>query len=235
MGNPLPHGSLNGYHWTPLSLSRKMGAMTTKQSLEWRYATKKFDTEKELPVTDLDYILECGNLAATSFGLQPFGIVAVTDEAKKAELMAAAYGQEHVGNNGALLVLCARTDVDEAFITEFTTRMEQVRGLEAGSVDGYKDMMVGTLTSKTAEEVLTWSQKQAYIVLGTLMVAAAEKMVDGCPLEGFDPAAFNEILGLSEHNLHATNLLALGYRSAEDTTQHYAKVRKDLEDVVVRI
>lgn len=209
--------------------------MTTKESLEWRYATKKFDTSKNLETSDLEYILECGNLAATSFGLQPFGIVAVTDEAKKAELMAAAYGQEHVGNNGALLVLCARTDVDAAFIAEYTSRIEQVRGLEAGAVDGYKDMMVGALTSKTADEVLTWAQKQAYIVLGTMMVAAGEKMVDGCPMEGFDPAAFNEILGLDAYNLHATNLLALGYRSAEDETQHYAKVRKDLADVVVRI
>ena len=209
--------------------------MTTKQSLEWRYATKKFDTEKALPTADLDYILECGNLTATSFGLQPFGIVAVTDPTKKAALMEAAYGQEHVGNNSALLVLCARTDVDEAFITEFTTRLETKRELEAGTADSYKDMMVGSLTSKSAEEVLTWSQKQTYIVLGSMMIAAAEKMVDGCPLEGFDPAAFNDILGLTEHNLHATNLLALGYRSEEDETQHHAKVRKDLADIVVRI
>jgi len=209
--------------------------MTTKQSLEWRYATKKFDTEKALPTADLDYILECGNLTATSFGLQPFGIVAVTDPTKKAALMEAAYGQEHVGNNSALLVLCARTDVDEAFITEFTTRLETKRELEAGTADSYKDMMVGSLTSKSAEEVLTWSQKQTYIVLGSMMIAAAEKMVDGCPLEGFDPAAFNDILGLGEHNLHATNLLALGYRSEEDETQHHAKVRKDLADIVVRI
>ncbi len=209
--------------------------MTTKESLEWRYATKKFDTEKELPAADLDYILEAGNLAATSYGLQPVGVVVVTDEAKKKELMAAAYGQEHVGHNGALLVLCARNDVDETFITEYTTRMEQVRGLEAGTVDGFKDMMVGHLTGISEADLLTWAQKQTYIVLGTMMVAAAEKMVDGCPMEGFDPAAFNEILDLGAHNLHATNLLALGYRSAEDETQHYAKVRKDLGDVVVRI
>jgi len=140
-----------------------------------------------------------------------------------------------VGHNGALLVVCARTDVDAAFIAEFTARIESTRGLEVGAADGYKDMMVGTLTSKTAEEVLTWSQKQTYIVLGTMMVAAAEKMVDGCPMEGFDPLKFNEILDLGAHNLHATNLLALGYRSAEDKTQHDAKVRKDLQDVVVRV
>jgi len=209
--------------------------MTTKESLQWRYATKKFDTNKTLPAADLDYILECGNLAATSFGLQPFGVVVVTDEAKKQALMEAAYSQEHVGTNSTLLVVCARTDVDTAFIAEYTDRIEQTRGLAAGSVDGYKDMMVGALTSQSADQVLAWAQKQSYIVLGTMMAAAAEKMVDGCPMEGFDPAAFNEILGLADHNLHATTLLAVGYRSDADETQHYAKVRKDMADVVVRI
>jgi len=209
--------------------------MHTKQSLEWRYATKAFDTEKDLPAADLNYILECGNLAATSFGLQPFGLVVVTDQAKKDALMKAAYGQIQVGQNGALVVLCARTDVDEAFITNYTNRIESVRGLEAGSVDGYKDVMVGALTSKTFDEVLIWSQKQTYIVLGSMMIAAAEKMIDGCPMEGFDAAAFNEILGLKEHNLHATSLLPLGYRAESDDTQHYAKVRRELKDVVVRM
>jgi nitroreductase len=95
--------------------------------------------------------------------------------------------------------------------------------------------MVEALADKTPEETLTWSQKQAYIVLGTMMVAAAEKRVDSCPMEGFDPAKFDEILGLTAHNLHATNLLALGYRSDEDATQHDAKVRRDLTDTVIRI
>ena len=133
------------------------------------------------------------------------------------------------------MVLCARTDVDAAFIAEFTDRIEQVRGLETGTVDDYKDMMTGDLTNRSEADRLVWAQKQAYIVLGTVMAAAAEKEVDGCPMEGFNPGQFNDILGLAEHNLHATCLLAIGYRSDEDETQHYAKVRKDVEDVVVRI
>ena len=209
--------------------------MNTHEMLNWRYATKKFDTSLELPEADLNYILEAGNLAATSFGLQPVGIVAVTDVEKKKALQEAAFGQEHVGNNCALLVVCARTDVDAAYVAEYTARLENTRGLEAGAADGYKDMMTGSVEGKTPEELLTWSQKQPYILLGTMMVAAAERKVDGCPMEGFDPEKFNEILGLKEHNLHATNLLALGYRSPEDETQHHAKVRKDLEDLVVRI
>jgi len=208
--------------------------MHTHQWLQWRYATKKFDTNKELPSADLEYILEAGNLAATSYGLQPFGIVVVTNAEKKAALVPHAYGQTQVAENGALLVIAARTDVNEAMVAEYASRIETVRGLPAGTVDGYKAMMVGDLTSRPPESLLPWAQRQAYLALGTMMVAAAEKGVDHCPMEGFDPRAVNEILGLADHHLYATAFLALGYRHPEDATQHYAKVRRPLSDLVIR-
>jgi nitroreductase/dihydropteridine reductase len=209
--------------------------MSTISSLQWRYATKQFDSSKALAGEDLEYILEAGNLAATSYGLQPFTMVVVTDEAKKQALVPHAYNQVQVGTNGALVVLAARTDVDATFIAEYTARMENERGLPAGAVDGYKDMMVGHLTSLTAEARLVWAQKQAYIALGTMMVAAAERQVDNAPMEGFDPVKFNELLGLEAHNLHATVILALGHRSSEDASQNYKKIRRPLTDIVVRM
>jgi nitroreductase len=207
--------------------------MHTQNWLQWRYATKKFDVSKELPAADLAYILEAGNLAATSYGLQPFTIVVVTDQEKKQALMGHAYNQGQVGENAALFVLAARTDVDAAYIAEYTARIETVRGLPAGTVDGYKDMMIGHLTNLSEADRLVWAQKQAYIALGTMMVAAAEKGVDHCPMEGFNPAGFNEVLNLPAHNLHATVIMPIGYRSPEDETQQYAKVRKDIKDIVI--
>jgi nitroreductase / dihydropteridine reductase len=209
--------------------------MHTHNWLQWRYATKQFDTSKELASEDLEYILAAGNLAATSYGLQPFKIVVVTDVEKKKALVPHAYNQAQVGENGALIVLAARTDIDAAYIAEFTNRIETTRQLPTGSVDGYKDMMVGDLTNRTAEARLAWAQKQAYIALGTMMVAASEKQIDNAPMEGFDPMKFNDILGLTEQNLHATVILALGYRHADDATQNYAKVRQAIDDIVVRI
>jgi nitroreductase len=209
--------------------------MSTHQWLQWRYATKKFDTSKELPAADLNYILEAGNLAATSYGLQPFGIVVVTNQEKKAALVPHSYGQAQVADNGALLVIAARTDVGEEMVNEYAARIEHVRGLPAGTVDGYKAMMVGDLTSRPPESLLPWAQRQAYLALGTMMVAAAERGVDHCPMEGFDPTAVNEVLGLGAHHLHATAFLALGYRHPDDATQHYAKVRRPLSDLVVTI
>lgn len=209
--------------------------MTIIDNLKWRYATAKFDTNKQLPETDLEFILEAGNLAATAYGLQPFNIVVVTDEAKKQALVEHAYGQPHVAENSALIVIAAKTDLDEKYIAEYTKLIETTRGMPEGSADGYKEVMVGDLTNRTPEARLVWAQLQAYIALGTMMAAASEIKVDNHAMSGFDPSKFNEVLGLAEYNLHSTVLLALGYRSDADETQHRAKVRKALTDLVIRI
>jgi len=209
--------------------------MTIIENLKWRYATKVFDTSKAVSSEDLNYVLEAGNLAATSYGLQPFTFVVVDDAAKKQALVEHAYGQTQVAQNGALIVLAARTDVDAAYIAEYTARIESTRGLPAGTVDGYKDMMVGHLTNVAEADRLVWAQKQAYIALGTMMVAASERQLDNAALEGFSADKFDEVLGLTAMNLRATALLVLGYRSAEDTTAGYTKVRKNIADIVVHI
>lgn len=208
---------------------------TIIENLKWRYATKAFDTSKELPGADLEYILEAGRMSASSYGLQPFKIVVVTNEAKKQELMGHAYGQAHVGENSALIILAGRTDVDEAMIADYTARIEAVRGLPAGAVDGYKEMMVGGLMAHPVEFRTNWAKKQCYIALGSMMLAAAERGVDGCPMEGFSADGFNDTLGLQAHNLTATVIFPVGYRAEADATQHYAKVRRTAEDMIVRM
>jgi nitroreductase len=209
--------------------------MTTHESLQWRYATKQFDTNQKVSDENINYILEAGRLSATSYGLQPFSIIVVTDEAIKQDLLPHAYGQTQVSENTALIVLAAKTTIDAEFITEYTNRIEIVRGLPTGTVDGFKEMMINDLTNRTDTEVLIWAQKQCYIALGTMMVAAAERGVDSCPMEGFSASAYNEILGLDEKNLHATVLLPIGHRAESDETQHYTKVRKPLTDITIAI
>lgn len=208
---------------------------TIIENLNWRYATKGFDTSKELPAADLAYILEAGRMSASSYGLQPFKMIVVTDEAKKQELMGHAYGQAHVGKNSALIIVAAATNVDEAMIADYIARVEATRGLSEGAVDGFKDMMVGHLTNLPTEARTTWAQKQSYIALGSMMLAAAEKKVDSCPMEGFSVEDFNEVLGLSAHNLTATVIFPVGYRAESDDTQHYAKVRRTAEDMIIRM
>lgn len=208
---------------------------TIIENLEWRYATKVFNTSKELTTADIDFVLQAGNLAATSYGLQPFSFVVVENTNKKQELIEHAYGQQQVCHNGALIVLAVHTDIDANYITEYTNRIEKIRNLPLGSASGYKDLMIGDLTNRTPEARLSWSQKQAYIALGTMMAAASEREIDNAGLEGFDSAKFNELLGLDALQLNASVLLVLGYRAETDATQHYAKVRKNIKDIVVRI
>jgi nitroreductase len=174
-------------------------------------------------------------MSASSFGLQPFKIVVVTDEATKQTLMGHAWNQAHVDENSALIILAARTDVDEAMIADYTARIEATRGLPAGAVDGYKDMMVGSLVSRPIEQRTIWAQKQCYIALGTMMMAAAERGVDSCPMEGFSAEGFDEVLGLADHNLTASVIFPVGYRAEADATQHYAKVRRTADDMIVRL
>lgn len=200
-------------------------------ALKWRYATQKFDTDKDIPEETLTQIITAGNLAATAYGLQPFEMVVVKNQALKDKLVPASYGQEHAGKNSVLIVLAARTDVDEAFISEYVDRLADARSLPANIAEGIKSTMNDDLGSRTPENLAKWTENQAFIILGTLMAAASEAKVDNHAMLGFDPNQYDEILGLKEYNLHATVILALGYRAEDDAWQHYPKVRKDLEDV----
>lgn len=212
-----------------------MSTHNLREALEWRYATNLFDTTKEVSENDLTYILESTNLMPTSFGLQPFRIIVIRDSATKEKLVEHSWDQRHVADNSHLVVLAARTDTDESMISEYTARIEATRGLPTGATDGFKNMMIGSLTKRSAEDRLVWAQKQTYIALGGMIAAASERGIDNHALEGFDPQKYNEILGLTEKNLHATVILALGYRSAEDAGQHYKKVRLNIETLIKKV
>lgn len=204
------------------------------QALSWRYATNQFDPNKKVSNADLATILEAGNLMPTAYGLQPFQFIVLADAEQKEPLVEHAYGQRHVADNSHLVVLAARTDVDEKMISEYMSRMEAVRNLPAETVEKYKNIIAGDLTNRSEEARVVWAQKQTYLALGGMMAAASMLGVDNHALEGFNSAAFNKVLGLTERNLTATTLLALGYRADSDPYQHYAKVRRATDDIVIK-
>ena len=209
--------------------------MSFIESLKWRYAAKQFDPSKKVSDGDLEVILEAGNLAATSYGLQPFKFVIVTDEKTKEELVSFSYNQPQVAQCSHLIVLAAQTDVDEAFIRNMTRLTEKVQELPQGKLDGYAKQMIGAIMSMSEEQRVHWAQKQIYIALGNMMAACATLKVDSCPMEGFVPAQYDRLLGLTELNLTATVLLPVGYRSPEDENQNKAKVRNTIDEMVVRL
>ena len=199
--------------------------MSLIQDLNWRYATKNMNGET---VSDekLTAILKATNLAATSYGLQPFTILVVSNKEIKLKLQEAAYGQAQVGSSSAVLVFAVPLKITTADIEGFINLVATTRSMPVEALDGYKGMILGTVGALPAEQQQIWSAKQAYIALGTALAAAAEQKVDACPMEGFDAVKFDEILGLIEKGLKSLVIMPVGYRSADDATAKYIKVRK---------
>jgi nitroreductase len=204
---------------------------TIISALEWRYATKQFDPERTASAADIETIKNAVNLTATSFGLQPFRIMVITDQATKDRLRAAAYGQSQLSTASHIFVFAAKQDMSPEYVDAFMAMVAEQRGIPLEAVKGYGDYIKGSLAGKDPEFIKDWNRRQAYIALGTLLATAGELKIDTCPMEGFDPAQFDEILGLKAKGLSSVVIAPVGYRSEEDQTQHYAKVRLPLEEM----
>jgi nitroreductase len=212
--------------------------MTTKpilSALQCRYATKKFDPTKKVSEADLQELLEALHLSASSYGLQPWKFVVVTDTKLRNELRQHAWNQPQVTDASHLLVLCARTDLNEEYVTKYVQFIAETRGIPVDSLKGYQDMMLGFVAHKDKAALVAWAKLQVYLALGTLLSAAAQKSIDSCPMEGFDATAFDEILGLEKKGLTTAVLCPVGYRAVDDSSAAAKKVRFAMKDVVVKV
>ena len=199
------------------------------EALKWRYATKKFDTSKKVAAEDLNILKEAMQLSASSYGLQPYKILVIEDEEIRKQLQPAAYGQSQIVDASHLIVIANKTDFDENLVDSYVDEISKVRGIESAQLSGMADYMKKNVVDLAPETKAQWTAKQTYIVLGNLLAAAAQLKIDTCPMEGFDAKKFNEILGLANNDYNASVIVALGYRSADDTTQHLHKVRRPQE------
>ena len=204
--------------------------MSVIESLQWRYASKAMNGA-QIDEATLDYILEAIRLSASSYGLQPFTVQVISNAELKNKLTPAAYNQPQISQSSQLLVFCVWNDVTEAHVDAYMQDMAEQRVVSLESLAGFKAMILGALKNLSVEQKQTWAAKQAYIALGTAMVAAAEQKVDATPMEGFNAQQVDEILGLDEQGLKSTVLLVLGKRSAEDALASMAKVRRSKDDL----
>lgn len=204
-------------------------------SLQWRYATKKFDADKKVSNEDLNKLLESMRLSASSYGLQPYHIFVITDPEIRKKLLPVSWGQSQIVDASHLIVLANKTDVDADWIDGYLTNVSETRNIPAEALNDYADFMKSKVLALSPEEQATWASKQNYLVLGNLLSAAADLKIDTCPMEGFEPEAYNDILGLSAKGLNATLVATIGYRSPEDQTQHYTKVRQPIEQLFTHI
>lgn len=203
------------------------------ENQNWRYATKKFDASKKISETDLEFLKEAIRLSSSSFGLQLYKVFIVENPELRSKLQTAAYGQSQITEASHLIVFANQTAYNDADVDSYLDNATQTRSLPQGAMVGYGDYMKGFLNGVPEEFRSTWTSKQTYLALGNLLNAAAELKIDACPMEGFNPQQFNEILGLDKLNLNAAVVAPIGYRSDEDATQNYKKVRKSNQDLFI--
>ena len=207
---------------------------TFLDALNWRYATKQFDTTKKVSEKDLNELLESARLSASSFGLQPWKFVVVENKETREKLREVGFEQPQITDASHLIVLSSVRNVDEKYIKKYIEHIAKTRGIPKESLKGFEDMMIGFANQMGKEAMAQWAKKQTYIALGTLLSACALKKIDASPMEGFNPDKFDEVLGLEKLGLASAVLCAIGYRSKNDETQHYKKVRFDAKDVIVK-
>jgi len=187
--------------------------MSLLNDLQWRYATKKMNGEI-VPQEKLDYILEAARLAPTSSGLQPFEIIVISNKELQGKILPLAHGQSQIIDASHVLVFAAWDNYTEDRINEVFARNNEERGLPSSATDDYRNMLLKSISSKTAEENFNHAAKQVYISFATAIVAAAEQKVDATPMEGFNPTSIDELLNLKEKGLRSVLLLPIGYRDA---------------------
>ena len=205
------------------------------KQLLWRYATKRFDPTKKISSRDWQSLEQSLLNAPSSFGLQPWRFVTISDMDLRKKLLPHSWNQPQVVDASHLVVLAARTSVDPEYVDSFIKRICAVRGMQEADLEQYRGMMNGFVASLTAPgAVENWCANQVYLALGMLLSAAAVLEIDTCPIEGFSAAAYNEALGLPSKGYSAKVVAALGYRSQDDALAGLAKVRFPAEQIFER-
>jgi nitroreductase len=207
--------------------------MNLIQSLEWRYATKKMNGQ---PVSDekIKSILHAIQLAPCSMGLQPYTILVVSDPEWKQKILPAANNQSQITDCSHLLVFAAWDNILNEQVDEFISRTAKTRGIDEAMMNDFKNYLLSIIQNNSPEQNFQWATKQVYLALGIGLAAAASDQVDSTPMEGFNPAALDEVLGLRTMGIKSVALLTLGYRDTEkDWLVNMKKVRRDTDTLFI--
>ena len=208
--------------------------MNIIDSLKWRYATKQFDTTKKLSDSQIEVLLQSANLTATSFGLQPGKIVLVETPEVREELVQYSWGQRQVADASHLLVITSNTNIGDAEVDKYSSDIVKQRGVAIDSLEGMTKMVKGFLSGMDDAQKKVWADNQAHIVLGNLLTVCAVEGIDACPIAGFQPEKYDEILGLKADGQTSVLVLPVGIRLDDDKYASLAKVRMSDSEFVIR-
>jgi nitroreductase len=205
-------------------------------ALNWRYATKKFDSTRKIPDATWAALEESLVLTPSSFGAQPWKFIVVDNPEVRAKLVPVSWGQTQVVDASHLVVLAFKQDLDEAHITRYMQRTAEVRGITVEAMDPFKKIIMGSLNGARAKGYLdVWQSRQVYIALGQFMASAALLGIDTCPMEGIEAPKYDEILGLAGSGYITLCACPAGYRAADDKYATTPKVRFPKSEIVVHL
>lgn len=196
-------------------------------NLNWRYATKKFDSTKLIPEEVIKLIKETITLSPSSYGLQPWKIKIINNKTIQKKLLKYSYNQEQVVDASHLLIICRPSSYTHKEIDSFVLLNKQIReGLDpSANYAGFEIMLKNFIDSRSDIEIDHWMKNQSYLLLGQLLLTFAELRIDSCPMEGFQPEKYDQILGLDQLNIKSTLICPIGYRSNKDSYGKLPKVR----------
>ncbi|MEO1011581.1 MAG: NAD(P)H-dependent oxidoreductase [Bacteroidota bacterium] len=204
-------------------------------SLKWRYAVKKFNDRRMLSKDKITLLKEAFNLTATSYGLQPIRLVVLQNKGLQEQLVPHSFGQQQVAQASHILVICIERNIDADFISDYFRRVRKVRNTPKEVLIPYEEALLSDFSQKETESIRQWCVNQAYLAMGNLLTVCAMEKIDSCPMEGFVPQAYDDMLHLGERGLQAALVLPVGYRADDDMFSSFKKVRKDLKDSIVEI
>lgn len=200
--------------------------MNYLEALNQRYSVKKFEKGLQVPAEILQNILEAGKLSASSLGLQPYRIIVAESEGIKEKLIPAFYNPTQISTCSHLLIIISNNEIEAEYLGKYFNHISETREIPLENLQPFRESISKHMNSLTKVDMMSWAQKQSYIVLGNLMFAAALEKIDTCPMEGYKQETIDEILQLDVQKEKVAVTLALGYRSAEDEFQNLKKVRK---------
>ena len=204
------------------------------QQLQWRYATKQFDPQRQIAADVWSALEQSLILTPSSYGMQPWKFFILSrDAALRENLVACSWGQRQVADSSHYVVFAVRTEINAADVETYMDRIAEVRQVDKSVFEGLKKMIEGGIVrGMTAPQQQEWASRQAYIALGNFMTSAAMLGVDTCPMEGINPAKYDEILGLQGSGFATCVGCAAGYRAESDKYAQLAKVRYTAQQVV---
>jgi nitroreductase len=202
---------------------------TFMEAMDFRHACKIFDETKKVSDEDINYILEAGRKSPSSFGMEPWKFLVITNQELKEKLKPVCWNQPQITTCSHLVVILAAIDAVKPQSGEVERKFKR-REMPQEKVDFYINLYASHLanTLSSDENIYSWTAKQTGIAMGNMMTAAAIKGVDSCAIEGFEKEKVEEILGLDLTKYRLSVIIPFGYRINEQSSQ----LREPLENVV---